>query len=61
MLSIRIKCPYHPRYNPMIGGEGAIVAGCRYCGAIYKYFLEGTRLLRDVDEALHTENEEDMA
>lgn len=35
MLTIKLKCPKHPRYNPVVQRENGIVGGCAYCNDLY--------------------------
>jgi hypothetical protein len=33
-LSVDLKCPVHPRYNPTRSGREGVKAGCRICEAM---------------------------
>lgn len=38
-VRFRAKCPRHPRYNPLIEGEGAIKGGCPKCQLLLEIAL----------------------
>ena len=45
-LTIKLRCPHHPRYDPSTQGQAAIRGGCVRCNGLfdlYNYFLSVKR------------------
>ena len=43
-LHITMKCPLHPRYDPMVGGEAAIRGACTTCYGLLILYREYLRI-----------------
>ena len=54
MYAIKVTCPKHPRFNPILHSESDIKAGCQFCydlldfHVMVKEFNEATKVQRKV-------------
>jgi hypothetical protein len=49
-VTLKAKCPRHPRFNPSLEGRGGIVGGCKGCEELCELFEEWARMARRVKE-----------
>lgn len=57
-LILKLKCPDHPRYDPITGGQGAIRGACSRCAGLFELWMAYLTITRsrfgeDETEAPH--------